>query len=145
MASNASSPGKKNNPPDHSPSPNFRSEFHQAIRSSPSRLLSPSSRIPSMQQHFRIIGSARYLPPKRISAEQLDAKLGLPVGTTLSRTGIRFRYEAVAPESAATMAKIVIEDALAAAQCTVREIDFLIDASLCVQQPIPCNAALIQE
>ena len=98
-----------------------------------------------MLQYFRIAGSARYLPRHRISSEELDHRLGLPVGTTAARTGVRFRHEAVEPESAATMARTVIAEALASAARDVRDIDLIIDASLCVQQPIPCNAALVQE
>ena len=98
-----------------------------------------------MHQHFRIAGSAHYLPAKRISAEELDARLGVPAGDTFRHTGVQYRHEAVWPETAATMAQTVIRDALASAGCTLREVDLLIDASLCVQQPIPCNAALILE
>jgi 3-oxoacyl-[acyl-carrier-protein] synthase III len=98
-----------------------------------------------MHQHFRVIGSARYLPSKRIRSEELDARLRVAPGTTFRHTGVQERHEAVAPETAATMAATVIRDALAAAHCAVGDIDLLIDASLCVQQPIPCNAALMQE
>jgi 3-oxoacyl-[acyl-carrier-protein] synthase III len=98
-----------------------------------------------MQQYFRIAGSARYLPRERISAEMLDQKLGLRPGTTLARTGVQTRHRAAAPETALTMAKGVCEQTLAAAGCRAGDLDLLIDASLCVQQPIPCNAALIQK
>ena len=99
----------------------------------------------TMHQHFRITGSGRYLPKIRIGAEELDARLGLASGTVFARTGVRNRYRATGDESAVTMARIVIGRALAEAGCTVGELDLIIDASLCVQQPIPCNAALIQE
>jgi len=97
-----------------------------------------------MLQHFRITGSARCLPSKRIGSDELDARLGLRAGTTFARTGVRWRHEARAPENAATMARHVIAGALASAGRTLRDLDLLIDASLCVQQPLPCNAALIQ-
>jgi 3-oxoacyl-[acyl-carrier-protein] synthase III len=98
-----------------------------------------------MQQHFRIAGSARYLPRERISADALDQQLGLPHGTTFARTGVQTRHRAAAPENALSMAKIVCEQALAAAGWRAGDLDLLIDASLCLQQPIPCNAALIQK
>ena len=97
-----------------------------------------------MLQHFRITGSARHLPSGIITSEELDARLGLPAGTTFAHTGVRLRHETRPPENAATMARIVINEALASAGREPRDIDMLIDASLCVQQPIPCNAALIQ-
>jgi 3-oxoacyl-[acyl-carrier-protein] synthase-3 len=98
-----------------------------------------------MHQHFRITGSGRYLPELRIGADELDARLGFEPGTTFARTGVQARYRAAGDESAVTMAKIVIGRALAEARCEVGDLDLIIDASLCVQQPIPCNAALIQE
>jgi 3-oxoacyl-[acyl-carrier-protein] synthase-3 len=98
-----------------------------------------------MHQHFRITGSGRYLPRLRIDAEELDARLGFAPGTVFARTGVQHRYRATGDESAATMARIVIGRALAEARCGLGELDLVIDASLCVQQPIPCNAALIQE
>ncbi len=98
-----------------------------------------------MLQHFRITGSARYLPAHKIESEELDDRLGFPRGTTFARTGVQTRHQALAPENAATMAKHVIEQALASARADLSGVDLLIDASLCLQQPIPCNAALIQE
>ncbi len=98
-----------------------------------------------MNQHFRIVGSASYLPPLRISSAELDSRLGLAPGTTFRSTGVAYRHQAGPGENAATMAKTVITAALTAAGCELRELDLLIDASLCLQQPRPCNAALIQE
>lgn len=98
-----------------------------------------------MRQYFRIAGSSRYLPATRVSSVELDQQFGVPEGTTWARTGVRVRHRAVAPESAATMAVRVTRAALAEAGCGLRDLDYLVDASLSVQQPIPCNAALIQE
>jgi 3-oxoacyl-[acyl-carrier-protein] synthase-3 len=42
------------------------------------------------------------------------------------------------------MASRVVGAAVASAGCSLRDIDLIIDASLSVYQPIPCNAALIQ-
>ena len=98
-----------------------------------------------MLQYFRIIGSSRYLPAHRIDSGDLDRRLGCAPGTTAARTGVRYRYQALAPESALTMARTVAHAALADAGLGLRDLDLIIDASLCLQQPIPCNAALIQE
>lgn len=98
-----------------------------------------------MLQHFRIAGSGRYLPAHRVTSEELDARLGFPPGTTFARTGVATRHEASPAESAATMARSVVQAALEDARRSLREVDLLIDASLCQQQPIPCNAALLQE
>jgi 3-oxoacyl-[acyl-carrier-protein] synthase III len=98
-----------------------------------------------MQQYFRITGSARYLPSHCISADALDRRLNLQSGWTAKHTGVLRRYQAAESENGATMARDVIIRALANASLALPDIDLLIDASLTVQQPIPCNAALIQE
>jgi len=98
-----------------------------------------------MLQHFRITGSGRMVPAHRITSEELDGRLGLSPGTTFRRTGVHTRYEAREPENAATMTRTVVAAALAEAGCGLTGIDQIIDASLCLQQPIPCNAALVQE
>lgn len=98
-----------------------------------------------MQQHFRITGSARYLPSRCITAQDLDQRLNLEPGWTAKQTGVLRRYQASEAENGATMAREVINAALEDASRSLSEIDLLVDASLTVQQPIPCNAALIQE
>jgi len=98
-----------------------------------------------MKQHFKIIGTARQLPAKCITADELDARARLPAGWTLAHTGVRLRYEAVEPENAGTLGRKVILDALESARLQLSELELLIDASLCVQQPIPSNSALMQQ
>lgn len=98
-----------------------------------------------MKQYFKIIGSARKLPAKCITAEALDQRAGLPAGWTEQHTGVRFRYEAVEPENGTTLGCRVVGDALASAGLGLRDLELLIDASLCVQQPIPSNSALLQQ
>ena len=98
-----------------------------------------------MRQYFIIKSSARYLPRTRITAEELDRRLGLRAGWTFQHTGVEQRFQASGEETAATMAREVVGMALARAELTISEVDLIIDASLCVQQPVPCNAALIKE
>lgn len=98
-----------------------------------------------MKQHFKIVGSARALPAKCITAEELDRRAGLPVGWTEQHTGVRFRYEAVEPENGTTLGCCVVRDALASAGLGLRDLELLVDASLCIQQPIPSNSALLQQ
>jgi len=98
-----------------------------------------------MKQYFKIVGSARYLPRKCIHAEELDRRSGLEAGWTLKHTGVRVRHEAGPDESGTEMARRVVMDALKSAGFGLRDLDLLIDASLCLQQPIPSNSALILE
>lgn len=98
-----------------------------------------------MNQHFKIVGSARALPRKQILAAELDQRLGLPTGWTAQHTGVLRRHECGGPDETRELTATVCRGALADARRTFRDIDLIVDASLCIQQPIPCNAALIQE
>ncbi len=98
-----------------------------------------------MKQYFRIAGSAGALPRRAISAEELDRRLGLPAGWIARHTGVLNRHAASGPEEVAALIKQVGEAALADAGRGVAELDLIVDASLCMQQPIPCNAALVQK
>ena len=98
-----------------------------------------------MQQHFRIAGTGGYLPKKIITAAELDARLGLAPGWTLRHTGVATRHQRAPGETAAVMGRAAALEALAAAGRTWRDLDLIIDASTSQQQPIPCNAALLQE
>lgn len=98
-----------------------------------------------MKQHFKIVGSARYLPRKCIRAEELDRRAGLEEGWTLRHTGVKFRYEAGLDESGTEMAHRVVLEALKAEGWTLDQMELLVDASLCLQQPIPSNSALLQK
>jgi 3-oxoacyl-[acyl-carrier-protein] synthase-3 len=97
-----------------------------------------------MRQHFEIVGSGLYLPQRRLSAEDVDARAGKPAGWTRTHTGVLERYECVAPETLATMATRAIDCALRNAGVAWSDIDLLLDASACRHQPIPCNAAVVQ-
>jgi 3-oxoacyl-[acyl-carrier-protein] synthase-3 len=98
-----------------------------------------------MWQHFEIIGSGLNLPQHKLSATDVDARAGLPSGWTAAHTGVLERYECLAPETLATMAHRAIADAMREASIAWSEVDLILDASTCRHQPIPCNAAKIQE
>lgn len=96
-----------------------------------------------MQQHFRIIGTGGYLPQQVITSAELDARLGLAPGWTLRHTGVATRHRRAPSETATDMARHAALAAIANAGLTLRDIDVIIDASTCQQQPIPTNAALL--
>lgn len=98
-----------------------------------------------MLQHFRIIGTGGYLPEKSITADELDARLGLAPGWTERHTGVRVRHQRAPEQQATDLGVRAARDALSAAGCSLRDIDVIIDASTCQQQPIPCNAVLLQQ
>jgi 3-oxoacyl-[acyl-carrier-protein] synthase-3 len=98
-----------------------------------------------MNQHFSIAGSARALPSKVIRAEELDARLGLEAGWTARHTGVCERHQFSGPDEEEAIVRQVCLEALAESGGTIGSISFIIDASLCARQPIPCNAALVQK
>ncbi|MEO6993843.1 MAG: 3-oxoacyl-[acyl-carrier-protein] synthase III C-terminal domain-containing protein [Lacunisphaera sp.] len=98
-----------------------------------------------MKQYFKIVGSARALPGKCVTAEELDQRSGLPLGWTVKHTGVRFRYEAVEPENGTTLGRTVVLEAVKLAGWKLGDMELLVDASLSLQQPIPSNSALLQE
>lgn len=98
-----------------------------------------------MTQHFTIIGSARRLPRRAVTAGELDRRLGLSPGWTARHTGVLTRYQTSGLAEAESLTRDVCFAALADAGKTLADIDLIVDASLCVQQPIPCNAALVQK
>lgn len=98
-----------------------------------------------MMQRFRILGTGGYLPPRRLSAEEVDQRAGLPPGWTRKQAGVLNRHECRAPETLGSMAEEAIKEALADAQVGWDGIDLVIDASTCREQPLPCNAALIKK
>lgn len=98
-----------------------------------------------MHQHFRITGTGGYLPARIITAAELDARLGLAPGWTLRHTGVATRHQRAPAETATDMAVHAARAAVADAGITLRDLDLIIDASTCQQQPIPSNAALLHE
>lgn len=97
-----------------------------------------------MQQHFEIRGSGFYLPQRKLTAEDADARAGQREGWTRKHTGVLVRYECAAPETLATMAAAAVTAAMHDAALTWRDVDLILDASTCRYQPIPSNAAYLQ-
>jgi len=96
-----------------------------------------------MLQHFEIAGTGTYLPERRLSAEDVDGRYGLPAGWTREHVGVLTRYECAPPETLASMAAAAMNGALADAGLAWNAIDLIIDASTCRHQPIPGNAAYV--
>jgi len=98
-----------------------------------------------MKQHFTIVGSARALPRRAVTAAELDQRLGLEAGWTARHTGVLVRHQAADPAEIMELTRQVCHGALADAGRTLADLDLIVDASLSLQQPIPCNAALVQQ
>lgn len=97
-----------------------------------------------MNRKIRIVGTGKYLPPKVVSAEELEQRFGLPEGTVYRKSGVRYRHQ-VESETASQMAANAIRQALSQAGLSLEDIDCIVATSGTYEQPIPSNASLIKE
>ncbi|RFC44309.1 MAG: 3-oxoacyl-[acyl-carrier-protein] synthase-3 [Verrucomicrobia bacterium] len=91
---------------------------------------------------LRIAATGRYLPPRVVTSEEIDARTGMPCGWTRAHTGILERRYAE-ELTAAHMGERALRAALGAVDWGERPPDLLISGAGTPQQPIPCNAALV--
>lgn len=96
-----------------------------------------------LKSPVKIKGSGMFLPPNRVTSEDIDRELGLPGGTTLAETGIRTRYRAD-EMTVSQMGAEAATEALRQAEMSFGDIDVLISATCPGQQLLPCTAALTQ-
>lgn len=98
----------------------------------------------SGMRSMRIAGTGAALPEKIVLSSELERRLGLPAGWIERKTGIRQRRHSGGPkESAARLGAAAARQALAEAGQCLADVDYLIAAAGTMQQPIPCNAAMI--
>ncbi len=98
----------------------------------------------SCRQHFQIVGTGRALPRHMLTAEEVDARLGMATGWTRKRVGVTTRYECTEPDTLVSMGREAISSALKESELSWRDIDLIIDCSTTRFRPIPCNAAHVQ-
>ncbi|PTY00060.1 3-oxoacyl-ACP synthase [Verrucomicrobia bacterium LW23] len=83
------------------------------------------------------------LPRTCVTSAELDARLGLPPGTVQARCGVARRYLAQPHETAAELAALAADRAVAAAGMRWADVDCLIAANATMDQALPYNAALV--
>src|SRR4051794_39887805 len=98
-----------------------------------------------MNQHFQVPGTGLYLPRRKLTDEDVDARAGRPAGWARAHVGVLERYECLPPEDLATMACAAVRCAMRDAGVGWGDIDLILDGSTCRYQPIPCNAAYLQQ
>lgn len=98
-----------------------------------------------MQIPVRVLGTGSYLPAERVTAEQLDQRLGLAPGTALSRNGVQTRYFVNESETASAMSESAIRRALEASGMAVGDLDAILFSGVMSEQPMPCTAVLIHK
>ena len=100
-------------------------------------------------RHSRITGTGSYLPPRRLSNEQLAAELaerGVETSDQwiVDRTGIRARHFAAPDMMASDLALEACRHALEAAGLKAEDIDLIIVATSTPDMVFPSTACLLQ-
>ncbi|WP_184621642.1 3-oxoacyl-[acyl-carrier-protein] synthase III C-terminal domain-containing protein [Xanthomonas sp. 3058] len=93
---------------------------------------------------LRILGTGCHVPATEVTSQQLDERWQLPAGTTFTRLGVATRHYVGEGETASSMGAAAAQQALASAGIDASQIDCLISACGVMEQPIPCQAVLIQ-
>ena len=103
-----------------------------------------------LPRHARITGTGSYLPPQRVSNDDLVARLAADGIETsdqwiVERTGIRARHFAAADTKCSDLAVAAARQALAAADCDVADIDLIIVATSTPDMVFPSTACIVQQ
>ncbi|NYZ61488.1 3-oxoacyl-[acyl-carrier-protein] synthase III C-terminal domain-containing protein [Luteimonas deserti] len=93
---------------------------------------------------LRILGTGCHHPARRVASTVFDARLGLPPGGSEAATGVAMRGIAGDDETASWMAARAAEAALRAAGIDGGALDAIVSTCAVMEQPIPCQAALVQ-
>lgn len=93
---------------------------------------------------FKIVSSGSYLPPKKVTVEEVSQKSGVSIEWLRNSAGVETRYHAE-NETIASMAAKAIKNAMAKTDLKFEDINLLIAAGGTPDQPIPHNSALIHE
>jgi 3-oxoacyl-[acyl-carrier-protein] synthase-3 len=90
-----------------------------------------------------ILGTGSILPALKVTAGDLDQRLGVREGTSLARNGIRTRHFANEDETTSAMSTQAICRALAAAGLQAQDLDAILFSGVMSEQPMPSTATLI--
>lgn len=93
---------------------------------------------------LKILSTGSYLPPRVVTGQEVDRKLGLRIGKSEEMTGVAERRY-ITDETASQMGASAIESALAQAGLSLEKLDAIICASGSTEQALPCTASLIQK
>jgi len=93
---------------------------------------------------LRILGTGCHHPAQRVASTVFDTRLGLAPGSSEAATGVAMRGIAGDEETASWMAARAAEAALQAAGIDGRALDAIVSTCAVMEQPIPCQAALVQ-
>lgn len=97
-----------------------------------------------MSMRIKILATGKYLPKNRVTAANLEERLGLETGWIAQKSGVLVRYF-VEGETASQMGAFAAREALQTAGLGIEDIDCLVCTSSVPEQAIPCTAALVQQ
>jgi 3-oxoacyl-[acyl-carrier-protein] synthase III len=95
------------------------------------------------QRSVKILSTGKYLPKNKVTAQELAKQIGVSSRWIEQKSGVMSRHF-IEDETASQMGAYAAKEALAAANLSIREIDYIVCASTVPEQGIPCTAALIQ-
>ncbi|GAA4428219.1 beta-ketoacyl-ACP synthase III [Acidovorax lacteus] len=103
-----------------------------------------------MTRYSRITGTGSYLPPRRLTNDDLVAELatrGIETSNDwiVERTGIRARHFAAPDVTASDLGAEAARRAIEAAGCTARDIDLIIVATSTPDMVFPSAACILQD
>ncbi|MGE7111465.1 beta-ketoacyl-ACP synthase III [Lysinibacillus sp. NPDC047702] len=98
----------------------------------------------SQIRHVKILGTGKYLPSKKVYAREIDELLGVKAGWVEQKSGVVMR-SFIVNETASEMATYAAMEAIKASGLHKKDIDCIVSVSGTMEQPIPCNAALVQK
>ncbi|MCD9097235.1 ketoacyl-ACP synthase III [Luteimonas fraxinea] len=93
---------------------------------------------------LRILGTGCHHPAQRVASTVFDTRLGLAPGSSEAATGVAMRGVAGDDETASWMGARAAEAALHAAGIDASALDAIVSTCAVMEQPIPCQAALVQ-
>ncbi len=96
-----------------------------------------------MSWPVRILGTGAVQPATVVTAEDLDRRLGLPLGTCLERNGVRARHFVDAADTSSALGASAIARALDAAGLAATDLDAILFSGVMSEQPMPSTAVLI--
>jgi 3-oxoacyl-[acyl-carrier-protein] synthase-3 len=96
------------------------------------------------ERAVKVISTGKYLPKNKVTAPELEKRLGLESGWIQQKSGVLVRHF-VADETASEMGAYAAKDALESAGLSFSDIDCLICTSSVPEQAIPCTGALVQK
>jgi 3-oxoacyl-[acyl-carrier-protein] synthase III len=95
------------------------------------------------QRSVRILSTGKYLPKRKVTAQELSQAIGVASTWIEKKSGVMVRHF-VEDETASQMGACAAREALATANLSIQSIDCIVCASTVPEQGIPCTAALVQ-